>query len=730
MKSKILKVLISGLLVSSFLLGTVGCGDESSSNVPGVTSEQGYTFMIDEHLDYEGTHEFDVKETNTDLVKDGKSDYVLVFPDNTPAILAEVKTDLITLFKKATGVTLPIKVASEVENDWTSSKKYISVGDNELVKKAGIKASEYSVNNIKNEGVRIITKGNTQFLLGGDMYGVCNAVYTFLQIYFNFDYYHRSCIDLDTGISDIKLKNIDATDIPDVGHYTGDENRYGYSLTAHNWDKYALGGETVTQEVAAMDNRMRCYTTTTKAWVPIYEDFNTSSRVVYNHSVATLIPRNKDYILPESKREVSTKSGKMHPDGGSDQLCLSAHGDAQVYEDMLQIATEKIIFGIKQRAYDSNPGIYAAAISCMDNWDYCDCKDCKKQIAQYGSSGQYILFINEVGKRVNEWLQTQKGQSYYREKITIYMFGYHNEINPPVEAIENSDGSITYVPKKDFDGNPVVLNEYADVFLVSSGYFGIAGGGIYDAGGENYEGQGAGALSYLFPAWKAVSNGLGNSVFWYNSPLVGFRDYAYDQFGSYSSEFWKALAYYGYADVFSDHYTYSTSELTGWGSLLVYLNSKFRWNCNYDTNTLIQKYMKAMYKDAADVMYEIHNEQLIYYNNLRANAKDPLKPQINGKATDYPYPVLERWINMFDKAIEELDYIKETNSDLYYAVETRIMIEKALNVAMAVNYHGKLSNRPFSLAKLNEYKLMLGELSNREPSMKIFGQNVGNYVGG
>ncbi len=718
MKNKILKVLICGLLVSSFLLGTLGCGGNDGSLSNGETSTQGYTFVLEDQIEFHGTHEYNVKETSIDLVKDGKSEYVLVFPDKALALITEVKTDFINLFKKATGVILPIKSASDVVNDWTPDKKYISVGDHALVQKAEIDSNEYSAEEIKAEGVRIITKGNTQFILGGSIYGVNNAVYTFFEIYFNFDFYHRSCIDLDTGITDIKFKDIDVTDIPDVGHYSGDENRYGYTLSAHSWDSKALGTESYVEEAKAMDNRMRVHTTTTKAWVPIHEDFTSTSSASYGHTVAKLIPNNtpKTYTIPRTGEQITIVE-EMFPAGGSDQLCLTAHGNPDIYEDMVKFATEKIIFGIMQRPYESFPGIYAASVTCMDNWDYCDCDYCIADIAKYGSSGQYIRFVNEIGKRVNEWLDTQEGQPWYRDRITVYMFGYHNEVMPPVDTINNADGSITYVPKDE----SVIFNEYADVFLVSSGYFGIAGGPIYDS-------HDTGASTYLFPGWKAVSNGRSESVFWYNSPLVGLRDFPYDAFGSYNPDFWEMLAYYGYQDVMFDHYTYSTSELTGWETMLVYLCAKLRWNCNLDTTTLIKKYMKAMYKDAADIMYGIFNDQMIYYTNLRANAKNPVKPQIEG-AADYPYPVLERWINMFKSALTEVDYLKETDPDLYYVLETRIMIEMAIDVIIAVKYYGGLETKPFNLSTLAEYKAILSELSVREPGMKVLGMNVGNYVG-
>lgn len=712
MKKRIFKILIPIVLVATFIFGAIGCASGSLSD--GTTSQQGYTFLNADQIEFEGVHEFNITETDTDLVKNGKSEYVLVFPDESSIVLTDVKNDFIILFRKATGVTLPIKSASEVVNDWDETKKYISIGDNALVEKAGIQKSEYSASNIKTEGVRIITKGNTQFLLGGNVYGVSNAAYTFLELYFNFDYYHRSAISLDVGVTDIKLKNIDAIDIPDVEHYMGDINRYAYEKNAHTWDAKALGADTYVQEAKVMDNRCRSHTNEVAIWVPIYKDFNTSSLMSYSHTSTIMIPKNSTLVVPRTGEEIVTNSN-MFAEGGGDQLCMTAHGDEEDYETMIKLASEKIIYGIMQRSAANYPALSAASITIRDNWDVCYCDACRASINLYGESGKTVMFVNRVGTYVNEWLQTQKGQPWYRDKITIYMYGYQSDLEAPVDAITNADGSITYVPKD----SKVVFNEYASVYLVSS--HSLMLGGLYDTKQGDFLKHCAG--------WEAVSNGLNDGIYWYNSPILA-RDYAYDPFTSYSADFWEALSYYGYTDVMSDHYG-TGSELTGWQSLLTYVNSKLRWNCKQDMDTLIKKYMKGMYYEAADLMYDIYTEQLLYYVDIRAHRKEPEQPGYSPTSLDYPYPVLEGWINMFNLAIEEVAHYKETNPDLYETIKTRIQIEMSIEVVKAVSFYGKPENgnMPYSLDKLNEYKAMLNELSEKSPNMRVQGKLLNEYVG-
>jgi hypothetical protein len=190
------------------------------------------------------------------------------------------------------------------------------------------------------------------------------------------------------------------------------------------------------------------------------------------------------------------------------------------------------------------------------------------------------------------------------------------------------------------------------------------------------------------------------------------------------------MAYYGFYDVYSDHYQHGTKEMTGWQSLLIYLNSKLRWNCHYDPTTFIKKYMKGMFHDAADTMYKVFNEQLNYYVNLRAHAKEPHRPNtdITGGADDYPYLVLEGWINMFNQAIEEVKHYQDTNPDLYETIKTRIQIEMSIEVYKVLSIYGG-TGRPFNLAKLNEYKGILLELSEKSPGLTLRGNNIKDFIG-
>ena len=193
MKNKIFKFVIF-VLIFTLLSGSLGC-----------SSEQGYypgdgapsDFGSIDRVSYAGTHDINVSDTDKYLVKDGRTDYTVIVPSDVSDMVSQAKTDFIILFKKATGISLSFKYDNEVV-DFTENSKYISIGNTSLISMAGIDQSEFSSKNIKDEGIRIITKNQSVFLLGGSDFGVCNDVYKFLEIYFNYDYYccnnyHKRC---------------------------------------------------------------------------------------------------------------------------------------------------------------------------------------------------------------------------------------------------------------------------------------------------------------------------------------------------------------------------------------------------------------------------------------------------------------------------------------------------------------------------------------------------------
>ena len=53
------------------------------------------------------------------------------------------------------------------------------------------------------------------YIVGGSDNGVLYGVYDFLKVNFGYEQYYKDCFDIDTGVTDLPLKNYNITDIPD-----------------------------------------------------------------------------------------------------------------------------------------------------------------------------------------------------------------------------------------------------------------------------------------------------------------------------------------------------------------------------------------------------------------------------------------------------------------------------------------------------------------------------------
>ena len=93
------KCKFTALSLGMLTLATVGlssCGNKNEENV--VIPEINAKYV------YDGTHIYTATDTNNDLVKNGKTDYTIVIPEDYSASLRIARTEFIDLFKEATGL--------------------------------------------------------------------------------------------------------------------------------------------------------------------------------------------------------------------------------------------------------------------------------------------------------------------------------------------------------------------------------------------------------------------------------------------------------------------------------------------------------------------------------------------------------------------------------------------------------------------------------------------------
>ena len=100
----------------------------------------------------------------------------------------------------------------------TANQHYISLDETTLFH--SLKGTENEITNTQQEltlnGGKIVTIDNNIYLVGYTDRGTLNMVYTFLAITFNWECYSANTIVMDEGLENLKLRNYQVTDIPDV----------------------------------------------------------------------------------------------------------------------------------------------------------------------------------------------------------------------------------------------------------------------------------------------------------------------------------------------------------------------------------------------------------------------------------------------------------------------------------------------------------------------------------
>lgn len=708
-----MKRLITLLITLVLLFSCMACSgcpsDSSTSNVPtpvvpSYSGEVG-TLNAGNRVSYVGTHEISATDTETNLVENGASEYKIIMPEVAGPMVIEAKNDFLILFKKATGVSLSVQTDSNVV-DFDQTKKYISLGETALVELAGIDKSEYSKEKLKDEGIRIITKGNTVFLLGGSDFGVNNSVYKFLEIYFNFDYYQRNFIYIDTNVQNCKFKNIDLTDVPDIDHFFGSDYLYQYGKGLQSYDTLGLGVETAAEEIGYINHRSGSHLSTNQLLMPIHVDFDTSSDKATTHNALTYIPK-----------------GVGHSDWYSDsglQLCFTAHGKPEELEQMLDFCAEKIIFSLKHYTPDKYPYLNYAPFTMEDNSAICSCAACQNEYETIKHSGCLIRFCNKLAQRVDEWLESQKDESAefhyaYRENFKVLTFGYNVYTAPPVDENFQPLAEDLYCHERlgIWHVSCRGISPFTDVYDTE-----------HDPNQKNYSPD----ATTQVKGWKEITK---NSFlwFWHNSGNVQNNEYFSDGFTIYSNNFFELMSYGGYEYIYAAHFLGGSYNLTAWQNLLVYVQNKLRWDHTRSMDFYIEKYMKGMFYDGAEKMLELLKSERLHYQQL-VNTLEPDAMDWGGgiRSTDnYPYAKILSWIALCNDALKEIEYLKDTDQTLYKVVYQNIEIEAAAHVWKLLDLYKDATARPFSNDVLESYKKRLVTTGTNAPGLKLGGIAIKDY---
>ena len=362
---------------------------ESSQSVGGIISgnetvtESGDRYAYVNEL---GTvHEANISATEYDLVKNGKSDYAIVYPKEMTDNESRAVNELVYFFSQATGLRL--STVSDAGLEWNTNATYLSVGETALLSQAGV---EPNYAELGESGYIVETRGKSVFMVGG-YFGSLYSVYDFLARQFNFEIFSKDEIRLDKGVENEKLLDIQVKEIPDIE----------YRVSAY--------GELNDDNTARLRMRMNSFD---EVWLEL------GGNNQWWHNFFGVLPKDTYQELHPTW---------YSPDGK--QLCLSRDPDGILEE------VKKQVFEL----LENNKNLHYFTFTQMDENVWCDCPKCSQSLQKYGcNSAVYIKFINKLAKEVKAWVNEHAPG----RPVTVGMFAYMQTTDAPVKK----DASGNYVP--------------------------------------------------------------------------------------------------------------------------------------------------------------------------------------------------------------------------------------------------------------------------------------------
>lgn len=609
---KIITLAVCGLMGANILVSSA-----SAETVEKVTGLDSYTAPAEST-----THIYNMTETNDWLVKNNNTEYVLVIPKEARQFETTGAEDFAYLFQESTGAKLRI-VTDERYGGWTENSKIISYGLTSFLKDAKV---DNSSELLANSGFIIKTVGKSIFIAGGENdlnmgYGTMFGGYKLLNLLVGFEQYGADA-EYYEKVENLKLYNYDIFDIPDF-KFRKDPN------------DFAVAGS----DIAA--KRMGYVGWEALISVPGYGNGHNSF----------------GYISPDIY-------GETHPEwftSGKEQLCLTAGGDEESRQEMVRVATEKLIEFVMD-----NPDKEYIAMAQQDVSAHAP-EDKQYADEHYGGniSGLWVRLCNEMSDGLEAYFE----ENNIDRTVNIIFYSYVFTETPPVAMDKNGQMYATikckdnviplYCPIFQHQGDSVVSDLNSDV------YANIAN-------------------------WFLCSNK--SWVWFYNAT---YSDYMFPRFGTAGiQENARYMSSVGCEFYFVQGQTYN-DVLWGFGDLQNWLTSKLSWNVNLDQEELTEQFFKHYYQDAAEPMMKIYRlmEANYHYNTQ----SDSLHMGTDGneyKTTQYwPLALSNQLLDLIKDAETAIEKYKATDYTLYEKLHKRIIMEKIpFNYAIVKLYHNNFTS--------------------------------------
>ena len=627
MKKSLIKIIafaIAAIFTTSVFAGCDSCENDSANE--GNTS---------------GNHVIRYTDTDKDLVLNGTTEYKIVIEKDASDIVVFAAEELAYFFKLATD--LSIETICDDSAVYSEQAKYISVGNNAIFAQSGIKTDELG---LSHNGYLIKTVGQSIFIVGNNDFAAPYGVYGFLEIEFGFDQFSGNIFSLNRGVRNLKLKNYDVKDIPDI-------------------NIRRLTNPFMTENATTM-YRLKL--------VPANEDLNLGPATV--HSSFTHFPKDT-YLDPINNPD--NYHPKWYSDDGT-QLCWLAHGDETEYNAMVDVLVERV-----KRSFISHPNALIYSITQADKYTWCQCDACLAETAKYGGSNasSMVKLCNKVAERVDEWLATEEGAPYDRD-YRIFFLAYNKTLAAPVNYDAKTDTFST------IDG--LRCHKHVSVYIAP----------IERSFVKSVTEEENSRFYNALRGWQTICDNI--SYFDY---IANYNDFmvCYDTFNTMKESVKNVVNGNGY--MMSALGEYGQSEAaTGWQFLKSYLYSKLMWNSDIDIDEYTKKFFDNFYDAGAENMlkyyleYRIQSKYALDSGLMKATG-------VYGLVIDkgyFPKNSVLRWLDYVNAAIEDIGYLKQIDPDAYTRIHKNIVAERVSLYYMLVKLYANEFSSQYLLSLKNQCK--------------------------
>lgn len=622
MKKLFIKLICLVLSLACIFTATA-CGEEGDGTGTGTGSGAGNdtnAYQIKEWGNMDGLHMYN--KTPVDgkwIVDNGTTEYKLVLPESSHSRIVLARTDFQEIFKKATGVSIQYVLEDQVKDTWTAEDKYIILGCDEIEQKAGLDMNQDlpEGKSINLDGFRILTEGNSIFVMSFDEEGTLWGTYELLTQLVDYEIYWVYYYEV-TEMDSVPFYDFDIADNPDF------ETRIGPwgAVYAANRKTEASRMRFVLQHQDVYVGKVRFHNTLD--YLPPETYMNDNSGGVERYKWYAQYAAN-----PVSLINVF-------------QLCYTAKGDPVAYEAMVNAMVDACVAELKENT--TSPVI---TITQEDNTKYCSCNACQAGNRKYGQnlSGNMWKFHLDCVERINNWLDAN--QPGRKDTLLIAMYAYQTYQQAPAYADDNGVWHPYGEEVNGFNEDRNIKNAAIQFAISSADY-------VHGIFREDYNKSVSTAIS----GWKVCCPNVGAWLY-----QTDFHDYMIPTDRFCFQQNYKMLVDFGTKWIF-DQGQQGNENSTGFNDYKLYLNMKLQWNVNLDVDTLKQKYFNAMYGPASEVMQKYYDHLRIHFQFLAATDIDGRLAQVE----NYPYQVVKQWLDYCEEAYEILDQALATGEidETYY----------------------------------------------------------------